>query len=291
VRAGLATLLLAASVLMAGCGGPEPPTEGKTPRPGPSREERERVRRFWERFETADASRRNGRWAEAIDVYAEALDADPQHERALYGRANCLLELDRHAEALPHLQRLIELNPLSQSAHVQLAYLRSSPRAACCFDLEVAQRELERATEINREETGALMRLAELQFALGQDDEATRLLEQVRQTNSHSVGAPWLLARLALARGSSAEAAALLDEALARARGPELPTAVPAEGDTRGDHRLVESTLAAKGLVPPVWKGLEGRHSDGPWSPEALATELARLDPALALIAAARAAD
>ncbi len=291
MRAGLATLLLACSALVLGCREPDPPAPDATRRPRPTQEERERVHRFWERFETAETSRRNGHWSAAAEVYAEALEADPRHEGALYGRANCLLELDRHAEALPHLQRLVEINPLSQRAHVQLAYLRSAPRAACCFDLEEARRELERAAEINREETGALMRLAELQFALGQDDEATRLLEQVRQANSHSVGAPWLLARLAQAGGSSAEAAALLDEALARARGPELPTAVPAEGDTRGDHRLVESTLAAKGLVPPVWKGLEGRHPGGPWSPDAVASELARLDPALALIATARAAD
>lgn len=286
MRAATSVLLLACSALVLGCATNEEPAQ-EPARQGPTPEERERVRRFWERFEAAETLRRDGQWSDASAAYAEALSADPEHEGALYGRANCLLELDRHAEARPHLERLVALNPLSQRAHVQLAYLRSAPGADCCFDLEAARRELERAAEINREETGALMRLAEVDLALGRAEDAAELLEQVRRANAQSVGAPWLLAWLAHRDGLGERAALLLDEALVRARGPELPSAVPAEGDTRGDHRLVESTLPAKRVVPPVWEGLATRQPQGPWTKERTAAELARLDPALTRVAEA----
>jgi tetratricopeptide (TPR) repeat protein len=284
-----AWVLLLPTLLACGCGENAPPPPAET-RDGVTQVERDRVRRFWKSFNEGDALRRDGRWEEGVVLLGEALEADPDHEGALYGRANCLLELGRHAEALPHLERLVELNPLSQRAHVQLAYLRSAPDATCCFDLEVARRELVRAVEINREETGALMRLAEVELALGRFDDARKRLDQVRRANSHSVGAPWLLAWLAHRDGRRDDASALLAEAWKRARGPELPTAVPAEGDTRGDHRLVASTLPSKRLLPPEWVGLEDRHGDEPWTSEAAAAELSRLAAALARIAATLAA-
>ena len=269
--------LIGAALLLGGCAAERAEPE-REERSAAQREERERVRRVWARFDAAEALRREGRWEEAVGVYAEALEADPDHEGALYGRANCLLELDRHAEALTHLERLVATNPLSQRGHVQLAHLRSAPAARCCFDLDAAAAELERAVEINREETGALLRLAEVRIAQGRFDEAARDLQKVRQANTHSVGAPWLLAWLARREGRHEEAARLLDEASARARGPELPSAVPAEGDTRGDHRLVASTLPGKRAVPPLWEGLETRHDPRSWAVGESEGELARLD-------------
>jgi thioredoxin-like negative regulator of GroEL len=245
---------------------------------GPSAAERERRRAFWQRYEEADALRRTGRWPEALPLYEAALEADPRHEDALYGLANCLLELGRHEAARDALSRLVAVNPLSQRAHLQLGYLHSCPEAACCFDLEAAQRELERAVAINREETGALLRLAEIVLARGDRERARDLLGRVRRANTHSVGAPWLLAWIALDEGRPDEARSLLEDAAARSRGPEMPTAVPAEGDTRGDHRLVASMLPAGRIVPPVWKGLADRLPEGLPSEEQARAELARLD-------------
>src|SRR5262245_2282945 len=63
----------------------------------------------------------DGRAAEAIAVYREALAIDPDFADAWHGLAMALSELGRHEEAIEAGKRLCELSPDDTLAHTSLS--------------------------------------------------------------------------------------------------------------------------------------------------------------------------
>jgi tetratricopeptide (TPR) repeat protein len=107
-------------------------------------------------------------------------------------------------------------------------------------DLLAAAAALERALEINLEETGSLLALGEVELLLGELDLAEERLELACRTNPRAVGGFFLRAYIAWRRGDERAARELLEKASA-ARGEDFkPEGGAAEGETaRLMHREV----------------------------------------------------
>jgi Tfp pilus assembly protein PilF len=195
----------------------------------PSREE---LVRFWATFREATSLRHAHRFPEAVATYQAALAIDPSHEDSLYYLGQCLAELGRPAEALVALERLAALNPESSRAQAALGSLRSlSGTGEGVFDLEAAERHFRDAIRINREETGSMIRLAEVLILRGELDEAGEWAEAAALTNHWSPEAPFLAGYVRWAAGDPAAAAGFYRKAVEAAR-PRTPVAgVAGEGD------------------------------------------------------------
>ena len=243
-------------------GRPTPTRLDERPTSSLSDQEKARLQEFWKSFREAETLRRQGQWESALPVYRAALDLDPDHERALYHFANCLIELDRYQEALEPLQHLVEVAPLSQRGHLQIGLVRSCPSAAEAFDLDSAERALRRAVKINQEETGALLRLAGVLLVKGDLEQAAELYTLANQSNFRAVEGYYLRAYVDWLNDRSASARELLQEAVRQLGQPEVVAGVPGEGDTRNGDQLPPSTIEAKRLIRPFWSGLDERLTD-----------------------------
>ena len=155
--------------------------------------DREAVLRFWSVLNEATATRTRGDCASAMPLYRQALGLDPRHEDALYYLGQCAQSLGRDAEAREAFERLIAVNPQSARTHLALGTLLASAASDGLFDLEGAEREFRSAHDINREETGPMLRLGEIALVRGDEQEARRWLESAHRTNPKSVEAAFLL--------------------------------------------------------------------------------------------------
>jgi enediyne biosynthesis protein E4 len=206
--------------------------------------ERQRVMRFWELQRAAmDAMKRRGDPAAAVDLFRQALAIDPEHEDSRYYLANCLAALGEGEAALAELAVLVEHNPESHRGHKQIGLLLALG-ARDDGDLARAERSLERAVEINPEETGGLLALGEVALLRGEVAAARQNLEFACRTNPKAVGGFYLRAFIAWRDGRAPESADLLRQARA-ARGEDWkPEGAAAEGDVAVRHHREESPLA-----------------------------------------------
>lgn len=269
--------------LLAGCSGDDPaPSAPREETPTLDDAEKARVLQFWETFRRAQSLRREGRWTEAVDEYRKALELDPDHEGALYGLANSYIELGRFDAALEPLAHLVEVDPLAQRGHLQIGLIRSCPDAGAAYDLDAAERALQRAFEINQEETGALLRLAEVKLLKGEVERAFELYTLANRSNFRAVEGYYVRAYLRWRAGRVDEATELLAEAVRQSHVPKVVAgAVPGEGDTRPGSELPPSKMGELRLLGRVWKGLEDRFPDERIEPDALDAEFAALDAEL----------
>ena len=240
----------------------------KTPAPrqaGVPADDRQRQVAFWETQRAAvQAMKRDGDIPGAARLFREALLLDPEHEDSLYYLGQCLVALGDEEGALLSFRELTRVNPSSHRGWRGWAALRAGSAEAAA-ELSQAAAALERALEINLEETGALVALAEVEILQGRLDSAEQRLEWACRSNPRAVGGFFLLGYLAWVRGDTALARQHLEAAL-EARGPEWkPPGTVAEGDVRTSmHRET-------GLLATFW---ENWHD----SPEALADAFAALD-------------
>ena len=194
---------------------------------------RANVREFWAHYRAATDARVSGRITEARDAYRAALELNPSHEDVLYYLGNVELELGHYGAAEIAWRRLIEINPASARTHSRLGDLYACPDSTAPWDLARADAEFHRAAELNREETGPLLRLAEVAVLRGDLTGAMTHLDAVIITHPRSVEARYLKGYVAWKRGEEAVAAAQLREAMALARAPQTVQQAPAEGDTK----------------------------------------------------------
>ena len=206
--------------------------------------DRERVVTFWERQRGAmDAMKVENDVPKAIALFRSALELNPEHEDSRYYLANLLAAEGDPGAALAEIETLLERNPRSHRGNKQWGILKAM-QAGDRADLEAAREALERALEINREETGSLLALGEVDLLLGDTADAEERLEWACRTNPRAVGGFFLRAYIAWRRGERAESVRLL-EAAQRARGEEWkPEGAAAEGDVAAKMHREESPLA-----------------------------------------------
>ncbi len=184
------------------------------------------IREFWERFREATRLRIAGSHAAAQVAYTRALELNPRHEDALYYLGNTELELGHYREALAAWERLVAVNAASARAHSRLGdlYLCGDPGAP--RDLAKAEAEFQRAAEINREETGPLLRLGELALIRSRPADATRYLDAVIGSHARSVEAHLLKGYLAWKQEQEGPATALFHTAVTLAQSTQTAPAI-----------------------------------------------------------------
>jgi len=197
--------------------------------------ERERITEFWSRYREATALRIAGKIAEAARGYDRALALNGRHEDGLYYLGSLQLELGNFPEAERAWQRLAAVNPGSARAHSRLGalYLCLDPGAP--FSPARAIEQFRRAHEINKEETGPLLHLAEASILGGDPTGAAGYLVAVLGSNASSPPANFYQGYLAWKTGRAEPARAAFARAMqgAALAAPGLPTGATQEGDTR----------------------------------------------------------
>ena len=248
-----------------------------TPTSTLTKEEKDRIQKFWILYRKAKALKLAGDWEAAIPEYRRALELDPRHEDSLYSLANSHFELNQFEEALGVLKLLVEVNGMSHRGYHQMAIIRACPLAGASFDLEAAQAALDRAFELNQEETGALLSLGELALVKGDEKRAFELLALANQSNFRAVQGYYLRAYMRWKERRPDESRDLLLEAIRQSKKPKVVAGVPGEGDTRPGSLQPPTTADEKRLIKPVWSGLAQRYPDDRIGAEALAAEFGPL--------------
>jgi tetratricopeptide (TPR) repeat protein len=208
--------------------------------------EKAHVLQFWQEYQAATERRIAGDFEAATLRYRQALALEPRHEDSLYYLGQCERQRGRTAEARDAFERLVLLNPLSGRGHLALGALLASPDPAEPVDLARAEAHFRRAHEINGEETGPMVRLAEVLIVDGRMREARTWLEAAVRTNAKSVEAALLAASLAWEAGDRAGAKRLAEAAQAAARTETPVKGVLSEGDRK------PARAAARIAAPPL---------------------------------------
>jgi tetratricopeptide (TPR) repeat protein len=77
-------------------------------------------------YEIGEIYRKKGQSEKARQYFALAIKDQPDFEEAQLGLARALLQLDQPAQALPHLQQALKVNPDNDVSHYQMAQVYSA---------------------------------------------------------------------------------------------------------------------------------------------------------------------
>ena len=244
---GAALLLAACAVSATGC-------RDGVQAPRTTSVEKTRILAFWESYRQATERRVVRDFESAVARYTEALTLDPRHEDSLYYLGQCERERGRVAQARSAFERLLTVNPRSGRGHLALGALLASPDPGDPLDLSGAESHFRTAHDINAEETGPMVRLAEVLIVSDRAQEARTWLEAAVRTNARSVEAALLAAALAWSDGDRAAARRLADVAQAAAQ-----AVAPVRGVlNEGDRRAARSRAAPPALENPMGRMLFG---------------------------------
>lgn len=222
--------------------------------PAAASAEKARVLAFWQAYHAATERRVAGDLDRAVARYAEALALDPRHEDSLYYLGQCERLRGRAAEARQAFERLLAVNAHSGRGHLALGALLAAPDPAAALDLAAAEAHFRAAHAINGEETGPMVRLAEVLIVAGRAPEARTWLEAAVRTNARSVEAALLAAALAWGAGDRAGARAMAAAATAAST-----SAAPVKGVlSEGDRKAGPQRTAAPPLEQPMGRMLFG---------------------------------
>lgn len=196
--------------------------------------------RFWKEYEEANAHRQTRNYRDALQGYQNALLERPGHKDALYYAGNLHLLLREFEEALIPWSRLLELDPDAPRTLLQLGTLY-----ACIdsenplLDLDRAQHYFNRAFELNREETGAMLMIIKLHLLLGQETEARMWVETLLETQPEHASATFLAGYLHWKVGQNDPATSLFDHAYSLYL-RQYGAAHAGEGTTEGGVAMLE---------------------------------------------------
>lgn len=194
---------------------------------------RARVQDFWTLYREATALRTEHQIQRASDTYARALELNPVHEDVLYYYGTMRLDLGDFRSAERAWRQLIVVNASSARAHSELGSLYLCLDPAAPFDPDSAVRHFQRAHEINKEETGPLVRLGEVALLRGDLSAAKARFETVLATHAASSLALFYTGYVDWKNGRAAAAQQHFASAVAAAKSSTPTTPAPGEGDTK----------------------------------------------------------
>jgi enediyne biosynthesis protein E4 len=221
----------------------ERPAERAAGRSLPS-EDRDGIRRFWTIYREASAQRIARQPQRAAATYALALELNPRHEDALYYAGSMRLEIGDYAGAAAAWRQLIAVNPASARTHSRLGELHACLDRTAPFQLDSAELHLRRAHELNKEENGPLVRLAEVALMRGDRESARRDLAAVLKTDASNVTAHFYTGYLALRDKDLPKARDELRRAAKTPLSPLPAGAASGEGDTKAGARPLSGESA-----------------------------------------------
>jgi hypothetical protein len=213
---------------------------------------REQVVEFWRvQRKAMNAFKVDGDCESAIPSFERALELKPGHEDSLYYLGNCLAEVGDPEGALEQFARMMELNRMSHRAYKRWGTLRAMT-ARSSAEVHAAKQALERAVEINKEATGAMLVLGEIAVITSDTASARQRLEWVGRTNPQAGEAFFLLAYIAAGTGDDALRDSHLASARASRREDWKPEGVVAEGDVL---QLMHTEATPLGRFFDAWDG------------------------------------
>lgn len=159
-------------------------------------------------YERALAQARDGKLNKAVDLFRRVLVMVPQHEEARRNLATALLQAGRGEEAKDCLLDLLRLNP----SHAWALMLLGRHYQKDEKNLEVAERFLEKAHEIDPHDVYALVNLAALKAEQKKNDEAEKLFDEATAMAPTLPNAYYGRALMAMDKGDSGRAWSILDE-------------------------------------------------------------------------------
>ncbi|MBT4499279.1 MAG: tetratricopeptide repeat protein [Gemmatimonadetes bacterium] len=243
-------------------------------------ENKTRIRRFWQTYQEATRLRVQSAWSEAVPIYRKALELDPRHEDSLYYLGNALFETGEFTGAIDAWQTLLEVNPTSSRAHIQLGTIYSCGASGAPFDLDRAEREFTLALGLNQEETGPLLKLGEIALLKGDDARARKHLSAVDRAHARSIEARYLLGYLSWKEGDLPAAQTALQHAVEFGRSAPSSPSASSEGETRGGKPLLATGARPRSPLAPFTAALQ--EWDGtPVSLDRAEEEYRNLDEAL----------
>lgn len=159
--------------------------------------EKQRTMEFWELYNQASRLRVAGKFQRAKHKYEKAVQLNPDHRGTLYYLGNIYLRERKYQKAEKDWLKLIKVNPKSARAASQLGNLFfCADSGNPLYQPGRARKFYERASTLNREETGPLLELAKVNLVLGQYDRAKENLTDITATNFQSYKAYYLLGYL-----------------------------------------------------------------------------------------------
>ncbi len=194
--------------------------------------DRASVEKFWALMREATTQRIDGSYAAALATYQRALALDPRHGDALYYLGSTHLALGEYAAAAAW-RRLIAVDAHSARAQSQMGALFLCLDPGAPLNPDSADAYFRRAHEINKEETGPVLRLGESALVRGDLAKARQFFGTVLATHAGSAPAHFYLGYLSLKGGDEAAAA----REFAQAQAMPVAAAVAGatnEGDTKG---------------------------------------------------------
>lgn len=246
-------------------------------------DQKTRIRQFWEVYRRATDLKQQGAWGQAASAYRDALQIDPQHEDALYYFGNASFELERYDEAVDSWRRLVEVNPLSARAHAQLGAVYSCGAQGAPFDLDIAEKEFQRALAINKEESGPVLKLGEVSLLKGNRQQALDFFTAAGRMNFRSVEAPYLMGYVRWSEGDRAAALAAFQRAVKLSQAEKPVKGVAGEGDTKkkAAQPILSEGASRKSIFAPYWMALKD-WPEGDATATQMEREYRKLDSVLA---------
>lgn len=202
---------------------------------------------FWAIMREATNWRVSGDYARALAAYERALARNPRHGDALYYAGGMQLELGKYADAAASWRLQLRNDPSSARAMSQLGGLFLCTGADGPLILDSADAYFTRAHEINKEETGPLLRLGESALVRGDLARARQYVRTVLATHATSAPAHFYNGYLALKQGDATSAEQEFEQSRA------LPIAAVVagatnEGDTKTGAALRQTSQRCAAL-------------------------------------------
>ena len=199
--------------------------------------------------------------ARAIDYWRKSIEFYPKHYRALLSLGQALIDENKPDEALPYLERSLQIDPFSWRPYALSAHIKLRQGAA-----DEAAKEAERAIELGHEEAAVAQRyLAAALAKRGEKDKAASVLQSFIKKHRDDTEAKQQLAKLRAHDGNGTQDAAeassqviLQSAAIAAVTPLPLPMSwLPQDIDERVPPVEPEAACALDAVVQKAGKRVE----------------------------------
>lgn len=219
------------------------PTKNETKESELTEAEKEKIQQFWKRYRSATEHRIAGRINEALQDYTEATALNAKHEDSWYYLGGLHRTLGNFREAENAWNKLTQVNRKSSRAFLQLGNLYIDFPETELFNIDLARERFQRALDLNKEETGSVLRLGQVELIRGDLTSAQHYFSDVTASNFKSVEGYFLNGYISWKNNDIPTAKSLFENAIKYSKPMKPVTGVMGEGDTKTGKVLGQSSL------------------------------------------------